>query len=71
MIYTTIPILFVVLCVVRTYLTPRTSGFQQTDSCGLSPLESHHRRVLRRPRFRYGSIIVTVVCHRTPQGATL
>ena len=34
-------------------------------------MESHHRRVRRRPRFRYGSIIVTVVCHRTPQGAIL
>jgi len=61
--YTTILFLFVVLCVVRIYLTPRTwfsSGFQQTDSCELSPLESHHRRVRRRPRI----MLRKYHCHR-------
>ena len=40
---------------------------QQTDSYELSSWDSHPRRVLRRPRFRYGSIIITVICHRSPQ----
>ena len=44
---------------------PRTAGNQQAISCELISLDFHHRRVLRRPRFRCGSIIITVICHRS------
>ena len=43
-------------------------GHQQTDGYEPSSWESHPRRVRRRPRLSgYGSIIVTVTCHRSPR----
>jgi hypothetical protein len=37
---------------VRSY--PLNRGIQQAIGCKPIPLEFHHRRVLRRPRFRWG-----------------
>ena len=56
-------VFFVILGSVRSY--PPNRGIQQAIGCKPIPLEFHHRRVLRRPRFRCGSIIVTVICHRS------
>ena len=39
-------------------------GKQQTKDGESFSLDSHHSRALRKPRFRYGSIIVTVTCFR-------
>ena len=42
-----------------------SKGKQQTKDCEPFSLDSHHPRVLRKPRFCYGSIIVTVICLRS------
>ena len=45
-------------------------AYSRRELASLSHWAFSHPRVLRGPRFRCGSIIGTVICHRLPLGAT-